>query len=288
MYYCTLDEAKHTMRASNTTEDNPLLEKIRQVSRRADRILTGRSTRPVFGPYIEQRQFRIDGRRVRSSDHTFLLRREGVVHPLLSFSAVTADGSTVTSVVEGYPQDISPIRRLRLTNDYNWYSYLTSATTPGYVAVTGIWGYHSDWANAWLSEDTIQDAGGINASVTTVTVADAGGANTYGLTPRFSPGALLRAESEYLLVTAVDTGSNELTVTRGVQGSTAAVHAQGVALEVFQVEEPIKRVVARQAGLLESQRGTYQRANVGGVGIIEYPTDLLDEMTRVLGEYAYV
>lgn len=286
MYYCTLDEAKHAMAANNSTQDNPLLEKIRQASRRVDLLMGARSQRPYFGPTIEQRKFLLDGTRVRTADATFKLTRQGLTHPLLAFTAITADGSDVTTVVEGYPQDITPITRLRLTNDCNWYGYISSSS-PAYVAVTGTWGYHTDWTNAWLAEESLA-AAILNATATSLTVADVDGANTYGITPRISPGALLKIDSEYLLVTATDTATNVVTVTRGVQGSTAAAHVISSTVSVFQVEEPIRRVVARQAGLLESQRGSYQRANVGGVGIIEYPTDLLDELARVLGEYSYV
>jgi len=290
MYYCTLDEAKHAMAANNSTQDSALLEKIRQVSRRVDLILAGRTPRPYFGPYIEQRKFGLDGTRVRSADGTFKLTRQGHTHSLLAFTAVTADGSDVTSVTEGYPQDISPITRLRLTNDCNWYDYISSSS-PAYVAVTGSWGYHGDWSNAWLAYATL--GANITASATALTIKEElSAADPWGITPLISPGALLRLGTEYLIATATTAQDapalDQVTVRRAQLGSTAAAHNEDDVIYAFQVEEPVRREVARQAGLLESQRGNYQRANVGGVGIIEYPTDLLEALARVLEEYSYV
>lgn len=80
----------------------------------------------------------------------------------------------------------------------------------------------------WL-EDTLMPlttaltTASITSTVTTITVADAS---------MWQPGHIGLAESELFWVSAVNTATDVLTVTRGVAGSTAATHASTVALAI--------------------------------------------------------
>lgn len=282
MYYCTLDEAKDELKASGTIDDNKLLRFIRQVSRRIDKIMGNRAGRPYFAPYLEARKFRMDGRHLDSYRNTLLLRG---APPLLSITSVTADGTDVSSVVEGYPQGDPFFRLIRITSSGDpWASYINSDDPP-YAVVTGVWGYHSDYANAWLAVDAL--AAGQAAGDSNLTVADVDGADPYGITPRISVGALLKLDSEFELVTATNTSTNVVTITRGQQGTTAAAHALAADVAVFQVEDPIRRVVARQAALMYARIGAFQVETVDGVGAVSYPQDLLHELEATLTEYQY-
>jgi hypothetical protein len=103
------------------------------------------------------------------------------------------------------------------------------------IQVTGIWAYHPQWAEAWLdSGDSVQDAS-LSATATTITVIDANA----GDPSRFQVGQILRIESEYLWVTAVNTTTNILTVIRGAQGATAAIHANATSIEIYQVPQDV-------------------------------------------------
>lgn len=278
--YCTLAEAKAELKADSTIGDDQLMRYINQVSRRIDLMMAGRSTRPYFAPYIEARQVPIDGRRIDSNRGTLLLRG---VPPLMAFSAVTADGSTVTSTVEGYPSGVSPIQMLRMTSaGCSWQSYI-SGCDPAYAEISGTWGYHSDYANAWLGLDTL--VGNLNASASTFTVNDVDGDDPYGFAPRISRGTLLKLDDEFVLVTDTNTSTNVVTVRRGYAGSTAAAHTTGITIYGWQVEEPIKRVTQRQAALLYARQGAFQVETVEGIGSISYPQDLLKEMAQTIQEY---
>jgi hypothetical protein len=153
------------------------------------------------------------------------------------------------------------------------------------IKVTGIWGIHNNYSGAWVKYDDL--AADINASVTSLTVADSDGADPWGFTPRFSPGSFLRIGTEYILVTAVNNTTNVLTVRRGVNGSTAAAHSTNDDVEVWQVEEPIRRVCIRQSGLLYTRRASYQVETVEGAGTVSYPQDLLFELQGTLNGYVY-
>lgn len=282
MYYCTLDEAKDELKASGTIDDNKLLRYIRQVSRRIDRIMGNRAGRPYFAPYLEDRKFRMDGRHIDSYRNTLLLRG---APPLLSITSVTADGTDVSGAVEGYPQGDPFFHRIRITSSGDpWASYISSDDPP-YAVVTGVWGYHSDYASAWLAVDTLaaQQAAGASS----LTVANVDGADPYGIIPRISAGALLKLNDEFELVTATNTTTNVVSTTREQQGTSAAVHALAAPVAVFQVEDPIKRVTARQAAMMYARIGAFQVETVDGVGAVSYPQDLLHELAVTLTEYQY-
>lgn len=282
--YTTLARTKDIMKASSTTDDSNLLREIRKASRRVDRHF--HSARPFFNPYIETRDFEICAKDVITGQGLFLLREN-----LLSLTSVTAGNESlaVDSVVETFPRNTSPIRKLHLIDtSTTWYGFDVTNERPLYLKVTGIWGYHSDYANAWLSVDTVQDVGGINASVTSVTVSDVDAADAYGETA-ISAGNLIRIDSEFMEVTATNTSTNVVTVRRGVNGSTAAAHDNGATVETWQVEDTVAGAVARQAAFQYARQGTYSNQQaVGDLGaVITFPADTLREFNHILQEYAY-
>jgi hypothetical protein len=280
--YCTLDDAKRELKAETALDDAKLRRFIQQVSARIDSTMNLPKKRPYFAPYIEQRTFPLTTDRISTAFNTFLLRM-----PILDVTAVVKQTTALTSATELYTLDNEVATMLWLSNSaYDWYP--TQSTLKQQLYVTGIWGYHDDYDNAWESVDTVQDVGGINASVTSITVADADGADLDGFTPRFSPGHMLQIGTEWLDVTAVNTTTNVLTVRRGVNGSTAAAHTNGAAIATFRVDERIRRVTARQAALLYTRMGAFQVETLDGVGIITYPQDLLTELLNVLTEFSYV
>lgn len=279
MSYCTLAQAKTELNASNTVDDNKLRRNIETVSRRIDNLM-GYPRRPYFAPYIEQRGYTISNDRVSTLAGTFWLR-----DPLLAFSAVLRQTTSVTSLVELYNSGNGVADSLRFTSSsYSWYP--TDNDLVRKVFVTGTWGWHSDYANAWEAVDAL--AAGINASVTSITVADADGADLDGFTPRFSPGNLIQIGSEWMMVNAVDTATNILTVRRGVNGSTAASHLISAAVSTYHVDDRISRITARQAALLYARIGAFQVETLDGVGVVTYPQDLLAELRATLQDFAYV
>ena len=280
--YTTLAQAKTEIKATGTVEDEKVRGYITEVSRRIDAVM-GTPRRPYFAPYIEQRTFPIETSRIDSLwENTFDLRDY-----LLAFTQVLRQTTNITSSVALYQWSNEVYHALRLTNcSYSWYTNC-DCTQPYKLYVTGTWGYVPDYSNVFESVDTIQDAGGINATTTSITVADADGADLNGFTPRFSPGNMLQIESEWLDVTAVNTTTNVLTVRRGVNGSTAAIHAKDVAIKTFRVDERIQRIASRQAALLYVRRGAFQVETLDGVGVITYPQDLLTELKNSLTEFLY-
>jgi hypothetical protein len=148
------------------------------------------------------------------------------------------------------------------------------------VTIEGIWGYHPAYDEAWLpSGDAVKTS--LAESASQLAVNDVDGPDAWGETPRFCPGQLLQIEAEWLEVVAVDTGTNVLTVRRGVNGSTAAAHDVDTAIDIWQADEEAVRAVARWTGLLFSRRGAYEKVSFEGVAQVVFPTDLPDEAAAI-------
>jgi len=118
------------------------------------------------------------------------------------------------------------------------------------VTVGGLWGWHDRPSQAWRSSgDSVQD-NPLSAAATIITVVDADGADVDGQSPRFQVGQLVRIDDEMLWVLAVDAGANTLTVQRAVNGTMAATHAQGAAIEIYKPPADLNALALRWAAWL--------------------------------------
>lgn len=278
--YCTLADARAEMKAENTTDDAQLLALVNQVSRRIDLVMGGYSV-PSFGPYIDTREYEVCGANVDSGRNVFLLPSG---ETLLALTSVTLNGTAVTGVA-AYPATRSPISMIRRTDSVSWYENDTD--DPPTVTISGVWGWHRRYAEAWASVDALA-AAIVSTTATTFTVADVDGAGLDGFTPRLSAGNLIRVDDEIMEVTATTVATNTVAVRRGVNGSTAATHLISSAVEVWQTDENIRRVTARQAAFLYARRGAFEAQNITDMGTVTYPSDLLAELRGVLQGFQYI
>lgn len=279
--YATLAQIKANINTEKTSEDTRLLEYAQYVSERID--LEQNSDYPFFLPYKVSEDVLIDPTQVNSRQNTLRLTSYW-----LELSGVTQNGQArvVGTDVFAYPPGVLPIHTLRLTSYSNrWYDAPCDGcnSTPLTTTLAGIRGFRRRGAS-WKQVGTL--AANIDASVTTITVNNLAAAAITGESDsNFSAGCLFRIGDEYLFK-LYSASSN--TVERGVHGTTAAAHTQGDAVEVFQVEPVIVRVVARQAGLLLMRRGAYDTRSANDLGTpIVYPADMLAEVYAVLQEFAY-
>lgn len=284
MFYCSLDDARNEMAATKLTiSHDQVMGAIRQVSRRIDLIMGGRSTRPYFAPYIETRTIPINAGTINSRRNT--LQLPGGL-PLLALTAASADGTVITSTAEGYPHGALWYRQVRINSGGDgWYCYVNSCDYPD-ATITGVWGYHSDYANAWMNSGYTLSAD-ITDSATSFTVSNIDGDDPYGFKPVFSRGQLVRfgTGTDYGIITDTNENTNVATMVRGVLGGTGAAQTSGTAIYIWQTEEPIRRITARQASFLLARRGAFESSTFDGVGTVQYPSDLLGELATVLQDY---
>ena len=93
------------------------------------------------------------------------------------------------------------------------------------IEIAGDWGYNDE------SDDSgadINEGGSFSSSDTTLTVTDGS---------KFAVGQTIKIESEQLYISAIST--NDLTVTRGVNGSTAAAHADSTDIDIYRYPRPV-------------------------------------------------
>ena len=224
--YVSFDDLREYLGQDSGDADTTLVKRFAEkASRQLDRWCLGRR----FYPRTE----------IRYYDHPADATRLKLDDDLLAVSAFTTEnGDTeITSgnyyLMCGGVYGLTPYDRIVLKTDSTQSSLSYSGTMQQANAVTGTWGYHEDWGNAWEdSQDTVENDP-LTASGTSITVNDADGADLYALTPRFKILQLLKIEDEYLYVTAVDTTGNKLTVIRGVNGTTAAAHVQDTAIYIY-------------------------------------------------------
>lgn len=208
----------------------------------------------------------------------------------LNGQAISFDVTTASSpVCVPYPQNHTPIKSIRL-NDVNgsiWRTwYPTCVPFIDNISIAGFWGYRHDYANAYIdSLDTIQDAAGISATVTTITVTSVSGVDALFWSPRFDAGNLIRIENELILVLSTNTVSNTLSVRRGVNGTTPAIHAKNTSITVWYPEQDLMDTVSRQAAYFYARRGSYEAIAVQGVATAIYPPDMVDELYAMLQGY---
>jgi hypothetical protein len=141
---------------------------------------------------------------------------------LLALISVTnGDGNALpTTELVLEPANLYPkhILRTKRGSSYSWLMG-TNGEREQVIAVTGWWGYHPDYGGAWINTDAVGNDP-LAANGTSITVA---------ASSRFQVGQMLKIESEFVLVTALASGTS-LTVTRGVNGTTAAAHVKNTVI----------------------------------------------------------
>lgn len=286
--YASLAETKKYMNAEDSTDDVTLLGLIRQVSDRIDKMFMPKRRAPVFAPYIETRNnFRLTGDKVNSYAGTYYFGE-----PLLALSAVSVGSTALTpgTNVAVWQGDLSPYMTLGLSDSCcgSWYRYTNCTGCNGtpFVSIAGTWGYHSDYANAWIDTLQVIPVANLNASAITFTVANVDAPNSLGLTPALSAGNLIQVDTEWMEVVSTDTTTNVVTVRRGVNGSTAAAHTAGAIIYSFQVEEQIKRATYRQAAGEYAKLGAYDESTVQDLSTVTFFADVLAEFNALLTLFA--
>lgn len=154
---------------------------------------------------------------------------------VLNIASVSWNGTTVTSTYYDLPYVNQANHELHLDPDAN---LDTLDDFADYVTITGTWGYHDNWSDAWASTgDTVQD-NPLSSSATTLNVTNGALFETY---------QLIKIETEYLFITSINT--NALTVERGVNGTTAAAHITSTSIYKFvpipAVAKECRRLVVR-------------------------------------------
>lgn len=188
---------------------------------------------------------------------------------LLELRAVSDDGGALDLAdIELMPKaGDEPASMLRLAPG----KYFRIHTSPiNAIRVSGVWGWHDRWSAAWRDSGDRVRGISLAASATVFYVDDSNGADEDGVRPRIHVGHLLRIDSEFLRVSAIDRGVNRLTVLRGVGGTRAAAHLRNAKIETYAPAPAIRDLTLRYAELM-----------LKSVGPLELASPILDRMRRL-------
>ena len=255
--YATLIDYKAyvTARGQISTTDTTDDAVIEMLLRAASRWFDERTARRFY-PYIQTRYFDVPDGRVLNLDEDLLE----------VITLVNGDGVTIPSTEYALrPRNESPYWGIRLVDNstYLWASD-GAGDTHDVIAVTGIWGYHTDYANAWATASTLAEA--LDTSETGIDVASG---------TLYAVGDTIRFDNEFGYVSTIAT--NTLTSTRGESGSTAATHDSGATVRVWQPMDNLKEAVLETA-MQAYKRRFGQSGNINqtvtAAGVVLIPKDI--------------
>lgn len=164
---------------------------------------------------------------------------------LLICESVALDG---TEIEEAEYQLLEPHARpyTSLYKNTGWWSSSLSADG---LKVAGWWGHHPYPDAMWVEKTAVNvSPGGMLVGATSVVVASVTDIEAFDY---------IRIEDEMMLVTAVDTPTKTLTVVRGERGTTAAAHAHGTSVSLFDVEWDVRHAATIYATYLYDTRDNF-------------------------------
>lgn len=254
--YCTLAQLRKSgegaqLNMATTAGDPLLLSLIREVSADIDQMCNR-----TFAPYITTQYYDCysgspwggmnnlyysggkagDVFQSRTGGFAYARYLRVDNNDLLELTGLTnGDGTTIALTdVLLYPANSYPKQELRLkqSSGIAWLPD-SDGNVEQVIPLNGIFGYHTDYLNAWRSAGTL-------ATPLTTT----GTSYTFSSGAGLQGGMLLKIADEFAYVS--DVASTTATIERGVNGSTAAAHTTGTAVSYWQPIFTIQRV-ARMA-----------------------------------------
>lgn len=143
------------------------------------------------------------------------------------------------------------------------------------ISVAGFWGAHDRYRDAWKQSQVL--GAELDASATEFELSTIG---------TLQAGQLLRIDDELMLLESIETDTTStLTVERGFNGTSAAVHASGAQIMIFQPMGIIKRAAMRLVKWMYAQRDTdnFDKIYAMGTGTVSIPTSMPSDVVMALG-----
>lgn len=216
---------------------------------------------------------------------------------LLEVDSITVGGTAYTygtDIIPAPDNGTTPVKTLQIANLYSgplfsWYP-CCAVQLLNSIVITAFWGMRRYYtASGFFASGATAPALNATQSSFVLATGSISDVDIYGRAPMLSPGNLIRIGDELMEVVKTDALTETLTVLRGWRGTTAATHAAGASIQIWEPEEDISAVATRQVGLLYAKRGAFQAVTSYPDGInITYPSDLLNELRGAIQAYNYV
>lgn len=226
--YATLDDLKELLSIKEAEHNTQLLRQLETASRQIEKTkLTGR----LF--------YCLEGTKYYNDVNTKLWLPDDILSVTTLKCDRDGDGvfEVTMAATDYFLKPLNKYPKILLEINTNGdYAYFASGITKG-LEIVGVFGY-ADSATPYEEKTAIDEGSGISAAVTEFTVDDG---------KEVKVGQTIRVESEQMYVK--DVVQNKLYVKRGVNGTTAATHANDVAVSVYTYPEDIT-----QATLITAMR----------------------------------
>jgi hypothetical protein len=261
--YCTPTEVKAYLGVVETTDDALILSLCERVSRMMDQLAA-----TWFYERTETRTYAWQGYPELRLDA-----------PLLSVTALVNDGTTWDS--GDYilmPLNVYP--KAWIESDKGEAQWFTWTDSPqDCTTVAGLWAWHDDPDNRWSnSGDTVQNDP-LSASATTVSVTSAS---------LFQVGQQIRlGATEQAYITATQTvaeADDTLTVERGQNGTTAAVHVKTTAIYIYRPVLVVREMARQLTSQIYRMRdslpwGRIEYVDIGTIQMISGVPEMVHKFT---------
>lgn len=290
--YATIGQmrVRQGLKTLETADDGRLLDKLRAATQAIERW-----TGNVFQPVIETRTFdwysasRLQFRGYSALQLTSVT--DGLGFVVASTALIPLGGTQST-----FGASIGPFYGVEaIPANGGYFFYLT--TRRRCMQVAGTWGWHDDFANAWYASGvTVQDAP-LSNSATTITTSTNDSTITDGWGKKWptdanvgtvQPGHLIQIESEWLQVVSY-TDATHIIVQRGVNGTTAASHAQNTAIQLYATPRDINDICLRWASWLFAQDSvSFEKTVIPMMGETRVPAGFPRDIVEALRPYRNV
>jgi len=265
--YCTLADLKSFMPSSSNIDTTTAEQAINAASRAIDAI-----PGLAFYPMVKANLY-----------NTPRAAELKLFDDLLElFSLVNGDGTNITnSDYDLWPFNTYPKYSILLKPlSTKYFNQSTTGWNQAAVTCTAIWGHHEDYGRAWGTGSTLGTA-----------VTDTTGTSwIVGLGSPFVAGQIGRCGNELVRILSSSSSSvtDDLTVERGYNGSTAATHIQTAPVTIWRPEAQIVR-----ATMIQSAR-YYRRAEAvfgttggGEMGVQPVALAKLDPDVQLIAQNYY-
>ena len=259
------------------------LRLLAAVSRRVDSILGGKEF-PWFGPWNGTLELPLEQADISTLYGWWRLRGA----PLFELTEVRKPGDPGEAIDDVTLQG----RYLYLPTTNSWANVYRQtcdlgSARPIKLSVEGLWGwtYQDPFDEVDILTGTMVD--NEFTSELPVDNPEAQEPLTGGLV--YELGTVIQIGDEFMSVyeREPDEGMVDgfVRVGRGLFGSTRAEHEIGEIIRVWRYPESVSHEVARQASMLYARRGAFQAEMVDNVGLITYPSDLLESLRATLQDF---
>lgn len=267
--YATLGEFKDWIREGGTavvadTTDDAIIQKILGS---ASREIDSRARRTFF-PRVQTRQFDVP------NSHRGLLLDDDLLEII---TLTNGDDNTIASTEYTLiPTNEPPYYEIRLKEaSTTYWQEDSSGNTESVIDLLAFWGFHDDYTDrAWVLGSTINEGAEFSNSDTTLTVTSG---------TLFAVDQLIKIDNEINRVTGKST--NDLTIVRGENGSTAVAHDDGSNVYIWTPMEDIREaclLIANNVYKKRSGQGTASSVTVTAAGVVIAPSDIPAQAMAVI------